>query len=104
MSSERAGFATSLGTKPPLCFMGTLRRHLTPLHENVFAQGGGHKSSDFNPAKGPAKSELDMARGTGARPILRTCGPIPNKWGVSPINWGRPRTTRRNHPQAQQVA
>ena len=52
------GYLTSLGTEPPLCAFRTLRHLSNQPRQNVIASGGGHKSSDAQLSKGPAKSEL----------------------------------------------
>ena len=74
--SERAGYVTSLGTKPPLSFNGTLRRRPTQLRQDVFASGGGQQTSDSNTPKGPAKSERDTARAPFARSLTSRCVPV----------------------------
>ena len=78
--SERAGYVTSLGTKPPFYFNGTLRRRPTQLRQDVFASGGGQQTGAGSQAKGPAKSELDTARVTIARPIsIASASPFARK-------------------------
>ena len=73
---ERAGLVTSLGTEPPLCAIGTLRYRLTPLHQNVFACGGGQQTSDAQLSKGPAKSELVPAWAPLARLLSNQVRPL----------------------------
>src|SRR5204862_4850500 len=55
------GYLTSLGTKPPLCALGTLCQLPTRLRQDVIACGGGQQTGDTQLSKGPAKSELDPA-------------------------------------------
>ena len=84
-TSERAGLVTSLGTKPPLCAFRTLRQLPTQPRQDVFACGGG--SNLANPierrARRKASSSLHGRRSLASSPTR--CGPIPWKWGVSPL-------------------